>query len=211
MQGTQLYDSNSEKIYPSTYARNVDSGILLAGNTVYDDLSQIFTQVQNLRKLVSGGAEVENKLNVVVTYSTNIYKNKADVEASGVFGDTFILPNASAPYAWQKTVYYWGTDVVKTTYHIISTALYPETQVMYASTGTSITGSSLDGPADFSSNNGGTPDQSGNGVMWYYYFPGIDGSRPIGYMAVRHREAGEAWPAVAEWQISQMAQYPITS
>ena len=209
MQGTQLYNSNSEKIYPSTYARNVDSGILLTGNTIYDDVYQIFTQVQNLRKLVSGGAEVENKLNVIVTYSTNNYNNKTDAETA-TYGDTFILPTTSAPYTWQKTVYYWGTDVVKTTYHIISTALYPETQVMYASTGTSISGSSLQGPANFNSEESGAEDQAGNGVRWYYFFPGIDGSKPIGYMAVRHRSAGESWPAVAQWQISQMAQYPIT-
>ena len=210
MQGTQLYDASSNPIYPSTYARNVDCGVVLSGNTVYDDISQLLARYQALSKLVSGGTEVENKLNVVVTYSTNVYSSKSDAEGAD-YGEDFILPSAAAPYAWQKTVYYWGTDVVKTTYHIVSTALYPETQVMYASTGTSISGSSLQGPADFSSNNAGAQDQSGNGVMWYYFFPGIDGSKPIGYMAVRHRDAGQAWPATAIWQISQMAQYPITS
>lgn len=210
MQGTRLYDANSNPIDPMTTAKAVQGGVVISTNTIYEDVDNIFKQLQNLKKIVSGGAEVENKLGVVVTYSTNVYSNKTDAEEAN-YGEDFILPTAAAPYTWQKTVYYWGEDPVTTTYNIVATALYPETQVMYASTGTSISGSSLQGPADFSSSNGGAEDQSGNGVTWYYYFPGIDGSRPIGYMAVRHRDAGQAWPATAVWQISQMAQYPITS
>jgi hypothetical protein len=99
MQGTQLYDASSNPIYPSTYARNVDCGVVLSGNTVYDDISQLLARYQALSKLVSGGAEVENKLNVVVTYSTNIYSNKSDAESAD-YGEDFILPSASAPYAW---------------------------------------------------------------------------------------------------------------
>jgi len=41
------------------------------------------------------------------------------------------IPTSLAPYAWKKTEYTWTVDnttsVIKTTYEIIATALYPET------------------------------------------------------------------------------------
>jgi hypothetical protein len=80
MSGTQLYDDSSNPIYPQTDAKNVSSGVIIQGSTVYEDLSQLLTRYQTLAGQVSGATEVENKLGVVVEYSTNNCDNVNDAE-----------------------------------------------------------------------------------------------------------------------------------
>lgn len=211
MQGTQLYDANSNPIYPSTYARNVDCGVVDSNNTVHDDISQIFTQLQALRRDITGGTSVQNNLGVIVTYATSSSNSASDAEGLS-YSPTFRLPTSEDPYTWQKTEYYWGSDLVKTVYNIVATALYPETQVMYTSLPTIIGGSSnISGP-----NNYGTSvyDMTNNTVTWSNAFQGISPSTPYGYMAMRHRDAGEQFPVQdnhAVWNISLFAQYPIST
>ena len=206
MNGITLYDNNSNPIYPVTDAKNVSSGIIVPGNTVYDDISALLSTYQTLKGQVSGSTTVENNLGVIVEYSTNNYNNSKDA-AEATYNVTLVFPTAEAPYLWQKTIYKWGDTVVKTTYTIAATALFPETQTMYTAI-SSIQQGSLQGPSNYdSSSNDKNPNCD---AIWKNYFTGIDASKIYGYMAVRHREAGEAWPEDGGWNIALFAQYPIS-
>lgn len=211
MQGTQLYDANSNPIYPSTYARNVDSGVVTVGNTVQEDIQAVFSQLQALRRDISGGTEVENNLGITVEYATSVSSSTSDAERL-TYSPNFRLPTADDPYTWQKTVYYWGVDEIKTIYNIVATALYPETQVMYAALPTVIGGSSnISGPSDYGQS---VYDMTNSTIVWSNAFQGISPSTPYGYMAIRHREAGQQFPVEdnhAKWSISLFAQYPISN
>lgn len=206
MNGTTLYDNNSNPIYPVTDAKNVSSGIIVPGYTVYEDISALLSKYQILAGQVSGSTTVENSLGVVVEYSTNNYDNPKDA-AEATYNATLVFPTTEAPYLWQKTVYKWGDTVVKTIYTIAATALFPETQTMYTAI-SSIQQGSLQGPSNYGSS---SKDKNPNcDAIWKNYFTGIDASKIYGYMAVRHREAGEAWPEDGGWNIALFAQYPIS-
>ena len=110
--------------------------------------------------------------------------------------------------------FFWGSDSVKTIYSIVATALYPETQVMYAAINT--VNSGLLGPAQYVDNSADMGDGNSS-VKWYTYFPGISAATPYGYMAVRHRDAGQTFPTRQNnpnqplWSAALFAQYPVNS
>jgi len=204
--GTQLYDKDNRMVDPRTNAKYVLSGLLISTNSVFEDLDLLNTKINNLAAQVSGATEVANQLNVIITYDTNNISDTTAVKRQPFANENMILPSTSAPYAWQKTVYKWGDTVVKETYSIVATALYPETQVMYCAIPGSIEGN-ITGPMEFVDN---TSDKSNSTVKWFTYFPGIDASNIFGYMAVRHRDAGQDWPNSGEWHVGLFAQYPIS-
>ena len=209
-QVVQLYDQDSQPIDPKSTATAIYGGVTVPGNsTVYDDLNSILSQLQELRRQVSGAEEIENQLSIQVFYSTNNYDSKSDA-MDATYGDTFQIPTARAPYTWKKTIFKWGQDVIgQPIYEIIATALYPETQVMYAHVQASQV-ETLEGPVGFGDE---VNDRNPNsGVKWYSYFPGIDLNHIYGYMSVRHRDAGAQWPSDESgggWQTHLFAQYPV--
>ena len=209
-QVVQLYDQDSQPIDPKSTATAIYGGVTVPGNsTVYDDLNSILSQLQELRRQVSGAEEIENQLSVQVFYSTNNYDSKSDA-MTATYGETFQIPTARAPYTWKKTIFKWGQDVIgQPIYEIIATALYPETQIMYAHVQASQV-ETLEGPVGFGDE---VNDRNPNsGVKWYSYFPGIDLNHIYGYMSVRHRDAGAQWPSDESgggWQTHLFAQYPV--
>ena len=204
MSGTQLYDDSSNPIYPQTDAKNVSSGVIVQGSTVYEDLSQLLTRYQTLAGQVSGATEVENKLGVVVEYSTNNCDNVNDAEEAD-YGEQMVLPDASAPYLWQKTVYKWGETVVKTTYTVAATALFPETQIMFA---VGDLDDEVGVPTEYTD---GASDSSNEDVTWYTYPPqDISNTKPCAFIATRHRGANETWEGKV-WHAAKYGQYPVTS
>ena len=211
-QVVQLYDADSNAIDPKSNAEAILGGIVIPNqSSVKDDLESLLRQIQEIRRQITGAAQIENDLHVKVTYNTNIYNNPNDVK-SLQFSEQFQLPTSEAAYTWKKTQYLWGQDNIgDPIYEIVATALYPETQVMYASIGAGHTQTNLLGPSDFSSNDNGVRDRGDINVTWYYYFPGIDASKTQGYMAVRHRDAGKVFPNNGAWKISLMAQFPTQS
>ena len=209
-QVVQLYDQDSQPIDPKSTATAIYGGVTVPGNsTVYDDLNSILSQLQELRRQVSGAEEMENQLSIQVFYSTNNYDSKSDA-MNATYGDTFQIPTARAPYTWKKTIFKWGQDVIgQPIYEIIATALYPETQVMYASLERGQT-ENLGGPSAYGDN---ISDRNNGYVKWYTYFPGIDHNHIYGYISTRHREAGQSFPLDEQgggWHTNLFAQYPVT-
>ena len=124
-------------------------------------------------------------------------------------------PNSSAPYCWKRTRYYWkiseseSPQVIKTIYEICATALYPETQTMYAVT-TQVNSTDIGGPSNYSTDIQGVSDKTEESVRWYSNFSGISPTATMGYMATRHRDAGQNWPEDGGWHVALFAVYPTT-
>lgn len=211
--GKTLYDSNGQQFYPYSDANYIYTNIVPTSSILAEDLTDIYNRIEKVESQVSGAQAVSGSLQVTVKYICSTESTKINIESitDEQWSDTMSLPTSSSPYCWKRTQYYWKineTDipqVIKTIYEICATALYPETQVMY----TAITGvpkKPLEGPKDYGDSSN---DRNNDGeTVWKNYFEGIDGSKTQGYMATRHREAGQNWPPDGEWKLALFAQYP---
>lgn len=216
MKHKYLYD-NEEQFYPISEAKAIMSGIVVQGNTVWQDLEQIWAKAQSAYNYATGGQIISGSLQVDVYYKNSTESTETNIKSEGDTGweEKMTPPNSSAPYCWKRTRYYWKIsesdtpEVIKTIYEICATALYPETQTMYAVT-TLVNSNDIGGPKDYSTDVQGVEDKTENSIRWYNYFPGISAVNTMGYMATRHRDAGENWPEDGGWKVALFAVYPTT-
>lgn len=202
-----LYD-NEEQFYPISEASAIIGGVVTQGNTVWQDLEQIYSKAQQALNYANGATQIQGKLGVQVQYTNTNFSNNTDIQNTDIaWNDDMHIPTSQTPYTWKKTVYSWSDTVIKTTYEICATALYPETQTMYTVT-PQINSTDIGGPSDYSTNISGVVDKTENSIRWYSYFPGISATNTMGYMATRHRDAGDAWPADGGWHVALFAVYP---
>ena len=216
MKHKYLYD-NEEQFYPISEAKAIVSGIVVQGNTVWQDLEQIWAKAQSAYNYATGGQIISGSLQVDVYYKNSTESTETNIKSEGDTGweEKMTPPNSQAPYCWKRTRYYWKIsesetpEVIKTIYEICATALYPETQTMYAVT-TLVNSNDIGGPSDYSTDVQGVEDKTENSIRWYNYFPGISAVNTMGYMATRHRDAGENWPEDGGWNVALFAVYPTT-
>lgn len=216
MKHKYLYD-NEEQFYPISEAKAITSGIVVQGNTVWQDLEQIWAKAQSAYNYATGGQTISGSLQVDVYYKNSTESTETNIKSEGDTGweETMTPPNSLAPYCWKRTRYYWKIsesdtpEVIKTIYEICATALYPETQTMYAVTA-QINSTDIGGPTDYSTDVQGVEDTTEDSIRWYNYFPGISAVNTMGYMATRHRDAGENWPEDGGWKVALFAVYPTT-
>lgn len=214
MKHKYLYD-NEEQFYPISEATAIMSGVVVQGNTVWQDLEQIWAKAQSAYNYATGGQTISGSLQVDVYYKNSTESTETNIKSEGDTGweEKMTSPNSSAPYCWKRTRYYWKIsesetpEVIKTIYEICATALYPETQTMYAAT-TLVNSNDIGGPSDYSIDVQGVEDKTENSIRWYNYFPGISAVNTMGYMATRHRDAGENWPEDGGWKVALFAVYP---
>ena len=217
MIGKILYNSDGEQFYPYSDAEYISSGIVLSSNNLKEDLKNIWAKAQSAYNYATGGQAVSGSLQVDVYYKNSTESTETNIISEGDTGweETMTPPNSSAPYCWKRTRYYWkiseseSPQVIKTIYEICATALYPETQTMYAVT-TLVNSNDIGGPSDYSTDVQGVEDKTENSIRWYNYFPGISAVNTMGYMATRHRDAGQNWPEDGEWHVALFAVYPTT-
>lgn len=220
--GKTLYDSNGQQFYPYSDANYISSGIVVNSNMLKDDLIAIWTTAQQADSKASGEQTIKGQLQVDVYYRNSTESTKANIIAeenkeNQQWSENMTLPNSSTPYCWKRTRYYWNvgsptSTPFRTDYEICATALYPETQVMY--TAILQINDGLGGPKDYGEeveDRLSIKDIDNKNIKWYNYFPGISATKIYGYMATRHRDAGQNWPSEGGWNISLFAQYPITS
>ena len=214
MKHKYLYD-NEEQFYPISEAKAIMSGIVVQGNTVWQDLEQIWAKAQSAYNYATGGQIISGSLQVDVYYKNSTESTETNIKSEGDTGweEKMTPPNSQAPYCWKRTRYYWKIsesetpEVIKTIYEICATALYPETQTMYAVT-TLVNSNDIGGPSDYSTDVQGVEDKTENSIRWYNYFPGISAVNTMGYMATRHRDAGENWTEDGGWNVALFAVYP---
>lgn len=217
--GKTLYDSNGQQFYPYSDANYISSGIVVDTNMLKDDLIAIWTKAQQADSKASGEQTIKGQFQVTVKYICSTESTKTNIESitDEQWSDTMSLPTSSSPYCWKRTQYYWTVDSstptpFRTDYEICATALYPETQIMYTAILQIKEG--LQGPADYGKDvedESHSTDKNGEIIKWHNYFPGIDATKIYGYMATRHRDAGQNWPPDGGWHISLFAQYPVAS
>lgn len=203
-----LYD-NEEQFYPISEASAIMGGVVTQGNTVWQDLEQIYSKAQSAYNNSTGVTQVQGSLGIQVFYTNTDYNDNTRIQSETIWNPTMQIPTSQTPYTWKKTIYSWSDTVIKTAYEICATALYPETQTMYTVT-PQINSTDIGGPSDYSTNISGVIDKTENSIRWYSYFPGISATNTMGYMATRHRDAGDAWPADGGWHVALFAVYPTT-
>ena len=211
MIGKILYNSDGEQFYPYSDAEYISSGIVLSSNNLKEDLKNIWAKAQSAYNYATRSLQVD------VYYKNSTESNETNIISEGNTGweATMTPPNSSAPYCWKRTRYYWKINeqeipqVIKTIYEICATALYPETQTMYAVT-TQVNSTDIGGPSNYSTDITGVVDKMEESVRWYSNFPGISSTATMGYMATRHRDAGQNWPEDGGWHVALFAVYPTT-
>ena len=211
MIGKILYNSDGKQFYPYSDAEYISSGIVLSSNNLKEDLKNIWAKAQSAYNYATRSLQVD------VYYKNSTESNETNIISEGNTGweATMTPPNSSAPYCWKRTRYYWKINeqetpqVIKTIYEICATALYPETQTMYAVT-TQVNSTDIGGPSNYSTDITGVVDKMEESVRWYSNFPGISSTATMGYMATRHRDAGQNWPEDGGWHVALFAVYPTT-
>ena len=211
MIGKILYNSDGKQFYPYSDAEYISSGIVLSSNNLKEDLKNIWTKAQSAYNYATRSLQVD------VYYKNSTESNETNIISEGDTGweATMTPPNSSAPYCWKRTRYYWKINeqeipqVIKTIYEICAIALYPETQTMYAVT-TQVNSTDIGGPSNYSTDITGVVDKMEESVRWYSNFPGISSTATMGYMATRHRDAGQNWPEDGGWHVALFAVYPTT-
>ena len=211
MIGKILYNSDGKQFYPYSDAEYISSGIVLSSNNLKEDLKNIWAKAQSAYNYATRSLQVD------VYYKNSTESNETNIISEGDTGweATMTPPNSSAPYCWKRTRYYWKINeqeilqVIKTIYEICATALYPETQTMYAVT-TQVNSTDIGGPSNYSTDITGVVDKMEESVRWYSNFPGISSTATMGYMATRHRDAGQNWPEDGGWHVALFAVYPTT-
>lgn len=214
--GKTLYDSDGNQFYPYSDSEYISSGVVVSSNMLKDDLKAIWAKAQSAYSKASGEETINGQLQIDVYYKNSTESSEENVIAEGEneWNETMTPPDSSAPYCWKRTRYYWIVDdsvptPFKTLYEICATALYPETQTMYAVTAL-VNSDAIGGPSDYSTDISGVADKTENSIKWYSYFPGISAVNTMGYMATRHRDAGENWPEEGGWKVALFAVYPTT-
>lgn len=212
--GKTLYDSNGQQFYPYSDANYIYTNIVSTYSTLAEDLTAIHNKVKLIEKQVSGEETINGQFQVDVYYRNSTESTKANIiaEENKEWSKDMTLPNSSTPYCWKRTRYYWNvgnstSTPFRTDYEICATALYPETQVMYTVTSL-INSDAIGGPNDYSTSIQGIGDSKIPTMTWFNTFPGISATDTMGYMATRHREAGQNWPDNGKWKVALFAVYP---
>lgn len=132
---TQLYDSESQAIYPNTQADAVSVNTNKTDiNNVQSAIQDLYTQIAK----VNGDQAAVSNLTFEISY---LVSNISDVNqiknVDKQWSKTFQLPNADKPYAWKRTIIGY-TGIVeadrKSVYEIVIADIAEISQSLYIAT-----------------------------------------------------------------------------
>ena len=98
---TQLYDSESQAIYPNTQADAVSV------NTGKTDINNVQSAIQDLYKQVTnknGDQAAISNLTFEISYLVSNISDTEQIKNETQWSNTFQLPTTNKPYAWKRTV-----------------------------------------------------------------------------------------------------------
>ena len=130
---TQLYDSESQAIYPNTQADavSVDTG-KKDGNNVQLAVSDLYQQVANNNGDQAAVSNLTFEISYLVSSISDVNQIK-NVDGEK-WSKTFQLPNANNPYAWKRTIIGY-TGIVeadkKSVYEIVIADIAEISQSLY--------------------------------------------------------------------------------
>lgn len=134
--GTQLYNKAQQQINPITEASVVTSKASGSLSDVETDLKTLYNKVSELQ----GDKELSSNIIVDIKYCLSNSKEESEIKQMTTWSDIFELPTYEKPYLWKKTIFtYKGADaeeILNTTYEIVATNLFEETETIYAASST---------------------------------------------------------------------------
>ena len=125
-----LYD-NEEQFYPISEASAIMGGVVTQRNTVWQDLEQIWLKAQDAYNKATGATQVQGSLGIKVQYINTNYNDNTLIQQETAWNDDMHIPDSQTPYTWKKTIYYWSSTEIKTTYEICATALREDSESIY--------------------------------------------------------------------------------
>lgn len=128
---TQLYDSESQAIYPNTQADavsvNIDNKDI---NNVQSAIQDLYQQVANK----SGDQAAVSNLTFEISYLVSNISDAEQIKNEKQWSGTFQLPDSNKPYAWKRTILgYTGIAEAdkKSVYEIVTADIAEISQSLY--------------------------------------------------------------------------------
>ena len=200
---TQLYDSESQAIYPNTQADavsvNVDNKDI---NNVQSAIQDLYQQVANK----SGDQAAVSNLTFEISYLVSNISDAEQIKNEKQWSETFQLPDSNKPYAWKRTILgYTGIAEAdkKSVYEIVTADIAEINQSLYIAIDTTKPPriyypqvyrednthydnlqASIKSIIEESKNNKDNP------MVWSESPVSISASAPYGYVATRIRKNG---------------------
>lgn len=128
---TQLYDSESQAIYPNTQADavsvNIDNKDI---NNVQSAIQDLYQQVANK----NGDQAAVSNLTFEISYLVSNISDAEQIKNEKQWSGTFQLPDSNKPYAWKRTILGY-TGIVeadkKSVYEIVTADIAEISQSLY--------------------------------------------------------------------------------
>lgn len=128
---TQLYDSESQAIYPNTQADavsvNTDKTDI---NNVQSAIQDLYTQIAK----VNGDQAAISNLTFEISYLVSNISDAEQIKNETQWSGTFQLPDSNKPYAWKRTILgYTGIAEAdkKSVYEIVTADIAEISQSLY--------------------------------------------------------------------------------
>lgn len=183
MEGTPIFDSSSNQIFPQSKANCISSNALTEGGDVETCLNDIYDKLED----ISAEGNAAKSIGVEVTYALIPTKDPEEAKKHESWGG-FTAPTATAPYLWKRTAFKYGEKEVTVEYEL--SLIYPEneTETWYR-THTSLSTEQIQITYILDSN--GNPDyQQPIRGDWSINPVSVEASRPYAFMAIRKRVNG---------------------
>ena len=133
---TQLYDSESQAIYPNTQADAVSVNISNKDiNNVQSAIQDLYQQVANK----NGDQAAVSNLTFEISYLVSSISDAEQIKNEKQWSKTFQLPDTNKPYAWKRTIIgYTGIADAdrKSVYEIVTADIAEISQSLYIAVNT---------------------------------------------------------------------------
>ena len=87
-----LYD-NEEQFYPISEASAIRGGVVVQGNTVWQDLEQIWAKAQSAYNNSTGATQIQGSLGVQVFYTNTDYNDDTRIQSETIWNATMTIPD----------------------------------------------------------------------------------------------------------------------
>lgn len=212
MAGTQLYNSQHNKIYPITEATAVNiTSSNISKQNAEECIIDLYTKLGNITK----DDETVTNIKIEIRYLNSNISSEQEIRSvdANKWGTSFTIPDSEKNFAWKHTkIYVEGTNSETNTYEIVAVASQDKSQTIYASfSGAEVPELKfipLKVNGEEQKNQDGTPIWDVDAMNSDDYLPGptvngvskwtrspqsISAENPKLYMAIRYRNENGKW------------------
>ena len=188
MEGTPLFDENSNQIFPQSKANSIETQAYKSGgSSVEEALADIYGKLLD----ISAEGNAAKSIGVEVTYALITTKDPEEAKKHETWGG-FVTPSSQYPYLWKRTAFKYGDKEVTVEYEL--SLMYPENEtetwyLAYTSLNTEQIKITYEENED-GSDNYASPIRND----WSTSPVSVEASKPYAFMAVRKKIDGEWHP-----------------